>query len=394
MRFGHAWRQPLSENRRRGGASDGAGSRRRVRLCEFRRISPQCFGASRTALSLQRQGGSSSSLFPSSNPSFAQRPRGEDVRQRGDHMRYRLSTLVLAAVVVLAGALSPLHSPRRLRQVRGASPIARRCHEKAVGAAFAKTKHAGLDQSCANCHKNVAEHVKAQMAGEANGPVPSMKKLKADEINTTCLTCHEKANQANYDSSMHARRNVACTSCHSVHASKSVKALLKTKTDVRDVLHVPQVGARQGDAHLAPPRARRQDGLRRAATTRTTAAAEDDQGRVGQRALLQVPHREARPVPLRARAGPRGLRGVPRASRLEPQAAADPEAAEPVLELPPHGLGPLRIGRQPLDRAGRARGADWRAHRLPDSELALRRAAARTATPISTAPTRPRALIS
>ena len=44
----------------------------------------------------------------------------------------------------------------------------------------------------------MGEHAKAQTDGERTGPVPSLKKLKANEINTTCLKCHEKANQANY----------------------------------------------------------------------------------------------------------------------------------------------------------------------------------------------------
>jgi DmsE family decaheme c-type cytochrome len=105
------------------------------------------------------------------------------------------------------------------------------CHEKALGPTFAHSKHAGLEQSCANCHENVAAHVKGQMAGESNVPVPSVKKLSARQINTTCLKCHEKDNQANYQSSMHDRRNVACTSCHSVHSAKSAKAQLKTPRD-------------------------------------------------------------------------------------------------------------------------------------------------------------------
>jgi DmsE family decaheme c-type cytochrome len=104
------------------------------------------------------------------------------------------------------------------------------CHEKATGPAFAHTKHATLGQSCANCHDGVAEHVKAQMAGQ-DAPPPSLKNKTPKEINGTCLTCHEKANQSSYVSSMHARRNVACTSCHSVHAFKSQKAQLKTRTD-------------------------------------------------------------------------------------------------------------------------------------------------------------------
>lgn len=104
------------------------------------------------------------------------------------------------------------------------------CHEKTVGDAFAHSKHAGLEQSCANCHDNVGEHARAQANGE-NGPVPSLKKLSAGEVNGKCLTCHEKANQANFLTSMHSRRNVACTDCHSIHAFKSARAQLKTLTD-------------------------------------------------------------------------------------------------------------------------------------------------------------------
>ena len=103
------------------------------------------------------------------------------------------------------------------------------CHENAAGEAFQHTAHARQNQSCANCHSRAAEHAAAQMAGQP-GPVPTLKTLKAREINNMCLTCHEKGNQANYLSSMHDRRNVACTACHGVHTYKSEKAQLKTAT--------------------------------------------------------------------------------------------------------------------------------------------------------------------
>lgn len=105
------------------------------------------------------------------------------------------------------------------------------CHDRAGNPAFERSRHATLAQSCASCHNNVAEHAKAQMAGEKNAPLPSIKGLKAREINATCLSCHEKDAQANWMSSMHDRRNVACTSCHSVHAFKSAKGQLKTVRD-------------------------------------------------------------------------------------------------------------------------------------------------------------------
>ena len=144
-------------------------------------------------------------------------------------MRRTLFVMTLvAAVVVLGGsqAFAQASAPPASWSVTDCQG----CHEKALGPSFTHTKHATLDMSCAKCHQNVGEHAKAQMAGE-KGPVPSLKALKANEINTTCLKCHEKANQANYQSSMHARRNVACTSCHGIHEFKSVKAQLKTKMD-------------------------------------------------------------------------------------------------------------------------------------------------------------------
>ncbi len=100
-----------------------------------------------------------------------------------------------------------------------------------MGPVYEGTKHAKLDQSCASCHPNVADHVKAKMAGADKAPAAGLKKFVGNDLNKTCLSCHEKANQANFDSSMHARRNVECTSCHSVHSPKSVKSQLKTKTD-------------------------------------------------------------------------------------------------------------------------------------------------------------------
>jgi len=104
------------------------------------------------------------------------------------------------------------------------------CHDKALSPAYTKSAHASTKQSCANCHGNVGEHAKA-MADGKDAPKPTLKGVKASVVNGRCLTCHEKNNQANYDGSMHARRNVACISCHSVHSPKSVAGQLKTKSD-------------------------------------------------------------------------------------------------------------------------------------------------------------------
>jgi DmsE family decaheme c-type cytochrome len=138
-------------------------------------------------------------------------------------------------VLPLAAALSLFAAGSAGAQAAGAvgwsASDCETCHEEAVGGDFARSKHAGLDQSCANCHENVGDHFQAQSNGDANGPVPSLKGLAANQLNTTCLKCHEKDNQANYLASMHARRNLACTECHGVHQYKSIRAQLKTSTD-------------------------------------------------------------------------------------------------------------------------------------------------------------------
>jgi DmsE family decaheme c-type cytochrome len=55
--------------------------------------------------------------------------------------------------------------------------------------------------------------------------------MKAADVNGTCLSCHDKGHQANWDGGMHDRRGVSCASCHSVHAFKSERAQLKSKTE-------------------------------------------------------------------------------------------------------------------------------------------------------------------
>jgi DmsE family decaheme c-type cytochrome len=139
--------------------------------------------------------------------------------------------LVLGGAAAVSGALrASAQAPPQTTAAAWSAADCQGCHEKAVNPAFSHSKHAAIDQSCASCHENVAEHVKSQLAGE-KGPVPTMKDKTPKQVNATCLTCHEKANQASFLSSMHARRNVACTSCHSVHNPKSEQAQLKTRTD-------------------------------------------------------------------------------------------------------------------------------------------------------------------
>ena len=106
------------------------------------------------------------------------------------------------------------------------------CHDNAVTPAFLHSAHGQMKegQVCAKCHKNVDEHFKAKTSGE-KGPSPSLKIVKASEVNATCLTCHEKGARTNWHGGTHDRRDVTCISCHSIHNYKSSRAQLKTVQD-------------------------------------------------------------------------------------------------------------------------------------------------------------------
>lgn len=84
-------------------------------------------------------------------------------------------------------------------------------------------EHAGKGVTCESCHGAGKAHV------EGGGDVTKIfrfDKATAKETDARCLTCHAGAHP-NFERSPHARADLSCTSCHSVHAPKTDVALLK-----------------------------------------------------------------------------------------------------------------------------------------------------------------------
>jgi DmsE family decaheme c-type cytochrome len=106
----------------------------------------------------------------------------------------------------------------------------RACHESQV-VAFESTRHGGNEQSCASCHGDATEHLRSNLEGGETVPMTTFKDMKAEDVNQTCLSCHDKGKQANWHGGLHDRRGVSCASCHSVHSFKSADAQLKAKTE-------------------------------------------------------------------------------------------------------------------------------------------------------------------
>ncbi len=110
-----------------------------------------------------------------------------------------------------------------------------------------KTKHGtmadGRTPTCTNCHGESDAHVKHRGSGAP--PLTDItfdRKSKTDVAvkNDVCLSCHQGSKRMGWQGSTHATRDLACTSCHQVHA-KNDKAMGKfTQAEVCFTCHKEQ----------------------------------------------------------------------------------------------------------------------------------------------------------
>jgi DmsE family decaheme c-type cytochrome len=104
------------------------------------------------------------------------------------------------------------------------------CHEE-VTKKFADNPHTKMAEmhgskgvTCENCHGAGKAHVEG---GGDTSKIFNPAKASTKEVDAKCLSCHAGAHP-NFDRSPHAKANVGCISCHSVHNSKDKAQLLKT----------------------------------------------------------------------------------------------------------------------------------------------------------------------
>jgi DmsE family decaheme c-type cytochrome len=90
-----------------------------------------------------------------------------------------------------------------------------------------KTKHAvqgdfrtplAADEGCETCHGPSAAHEE-----DSEEVAPSIlfgREHPAEPQNAVCMGCHESGLQMNWAGSSHDRQNLACVSCHTIHAAE------------------------------------------------------------------------------------------------------------------------------------------------------------------------------
>jgi DmsE family decaheme c-type cytochrome len=154
-------------------------------------------------------------------------------------LRWLISIVVAP---VLAGGL--IFNPGNANAQSSAAPgpeVCQNCHADTVKA-FSGSKHGTKTDrrtpvnagGCFVCHGDGTAHVKAGGGKGVGGMVGlSTKNVPAEQISKTCLSCHQgDPSRMHWQSSVHASQDVACTSCHQVHAAQD---------RVRDKLTQPQV---------------------------------------------------------------------------------------------------------------------------------------------------------
>ena len=149
-------------------------------------------------------------------------------------MRRKRLVVALGALALIGGAFAARARCAEPEKTAGGGSFdvndCRTCHEKAVNV-IERTYHGTLENSCSSCHGDVTAHLKSNLEKGEPGPIVKLSEAKPADVNATCLGCHEKGQQANWAGGVHDRRDLACTSCHSVHDFKSSKAQLKTPRD-------------------------------------------------------------------------------------------------------------------------------------------------------------------
>lgn len=110
-----------------------------------------------------------------------------------------------------------------------------------------KTRHGAVADkrtpTCTDCHGESEKHVNHK--GSDKPPKSDRwfgKKSTTPvvERNQACLACHQGGKHMNWQSSLHANRDVACTSCHQVHAKHDKVRGKTTQAEVCYTCHKEQ----------------------------------------------------------------------------------------------------------------------------------------------------------
>lgn len=126
----------------------------------------------------------------------------------------------VAAILLTAAVLSWSQAPQKPAAEYAGSQACAACHDD-LAKAFRKNAHRLVDlrpdwkgRACESCHGPGAKHAESGAAGDIRNPA----KLGAADSERSCLNCHRnQPAQHGRIWGSHARSQVPCTDCHTVH---------------------------------------------------------------------------------------------------------------------------------------------------------------------------------
>ncbi len=207
-------------------------------------------------------------------------------------------------------------------------------------------------QGCESCHGPGKAHADS---GDAS-LIRRFNKASAVESSQACVSCHNRAaTHALWEGSQHDQRNIACATCHSVHSPKSEPQLAaKDQTALCSTCHKNVANKTYRFNHMPVREGAMNCGschnVHGSTNVRLLKAGYDDR-----RELHELPCRQARTVPVGARAGQRVLHHLPRPARFQQRPHAREQAAVPLSAVPCHVAPPSdRLRGVPAEQLGGA----------------------------------------
>jgi DmsE family decaheme c-type cytochrome len=125
------------------------------------------------------------------------------------------------------------------------------CHNEAPATEILKTPHAmkgdahapGGQHGCESCHGPSDAHARGFAAGKPAAPTVVFNGPNASPVsvrNQTCIGCHQDAKRMDWAGSAHQNANLACVSCHTMHAAKDPMLVRQTQPDKCFTCHAQQ----------------------------------------------------------------------------------------------------------------------------------------------------------
>lgn len=172
-----------------------------------------------------------------------------------------LAVLFLGAAFASAPALAAKEAPKDI--VLKGDAKCTSCHDEADAPEvlrIGQTKHGtNADKrtpTCTNCHGDSEKHVNYKGSDKPPKPDRWFSKnsgVPAAERNAACLNCHQGGQRINWEMSAHANKDVACASCHTIHAAKDKVRDKRTQAEVCYTCHKQQRTDMQKYSHHPVP---------------------------------------------------------------------------------------------------------------------------------------------